>query len=212
MGQIDKELTLARLLNYCCDVKSSSHDFAWREFLQRYKMFMYKITTKSCMEFNVPRLNRQLSETVNDIIGEVFVNLCNNHFKALSDYQAVDNEKMFLAWLAIICKRTTSRNLKKYFRDLFVENDPEELHTYLNGLKLDTRWIIYDDLVTDLRACSKTNRENEARDIHIFMLYKWEQFSQPMIMSHPCLRTIGHRVIEVVVARMLRCLRQQRNF
>lgn len=163
------------------------------------------------MEFNVPRLRRQLSDTVNDIIGEVFIILCNNNFKALRSYEALDNEKKFLSWLATICNRTTSHNIKRYFKDLFVECAPEEIQIYINNLGLNTRWILYEELVTDLRSFAKRDRGNMERDISIFMLYKWEQFSKPMITSHPCLKNIEHHVIDVVVARQLDCLRQQRN-
>lgn len=211
MCQFDKALTLAQLLDYCCDSTSTCHGRAWSEFLKRYKMFMYKIVTKSCSEFNVPRLHRQLSESVNDIIGEVFIILCKNEFKALQQYLARENEKKFLSWLAIICTRTTSLTVTRYFKDLFIESAPEDVEIYIKSLSFNPCWTLYEDFVTDLRTSAKKDRGNLERDINIFMLYKWEQFSKPMITSHPCLKNIGHRVIDNVVNRMLDCLRQQHN-
>ena len=43
---------------------------------------------------------------------------------------------------------------------------------------------------------------NIERDINIFHLYTWADFSEEMILFNPCFQDIGHRVVDNVVNRM----------
>lgn len=211
MCQLDTSLTLDQLLTYCSDLQSPCRECAWREFLRRYKLFMYKIIMRTCNEFNAPRLGRQYSETVNDIFGEIFVKLNTNECKPLRDFRARDNEKKFRGWLAIICQATTGKFIRKHFRNLLLESDIDQVKHYLGGIRQNSLWILYEYFVTEMRAIAKTKRLNLERDIHIFMLFRWQQFTQPMIETHPCLKGIGDQVIDNVNSRMLAGLQASKN-
>ena len=105
---------MSELLINCCDEGSPQRELAWREFLKRYKNFIYRVITYRCFGWRVSRLSRQLSDVVNDVVSEVFTILT----QSLDQYREVDNEKKFRAWLATICNRAASRYLK---RSLFLK-------------------------------------------------------------------------------------------
>jgi len=98
------EFSLEELITYCSDAHSPQREAAWRQFLKRYKVFIYQVVTRRCLTWRVPRLRRQLSDVVNDIVCEVFAILCNS----LSDFREVSDEKKFKLWLATISNRAVS--------------------------------------------------------------------------------------------------------
>ena len=65
MNRPEKKMPLDELLDNCCDNNSPLWQAAWAEFLERYKMYIYKIVSKRCKSWNVTRLNMQFSEVVN---------------------------------------------------------------------------------------------------------------------------------------------------
>ena len=86
------------------------------------------------------------------------------------------------------------------------EVDPAEIQDLLGGLPLDNRWEIYDNMVSRLRE-SGSKKRNLERDINIFFIYVWADFSEDMILFNPCFSDIGHRVVDNVVNRMRKQLK-----
>lgn len=207
MTQSDPSFNFLQFLDDCSNPGSTNYEQAWRQFIERYKLFIYNQAAKSCRKWNVPRLNTQYSETVNDIFSEVILVLCGNNCKALKDFRARDNEKMFLSWLAVICSRTTGRFIQRHFSMVLSEAEIDSFIEYLIDLDFDTRWELYEAIVDLLRKNSSSKKRHLERDIHIFLLYTWADFSEPMIKLLPCLSDIGPRVVDVVVNRT----RQQLN-
>ena len=82
-------LSLSELLINCCDEHSPDRESSWREFLRRYKHFIYQVITYRCLGWQVSRLRRQLSDVVNDVVSEVFIILT----KSLAHYREVEDEK-----------------------------------------------------------------------------------------------------------------------
>ena len=80
-----------------------------------------------CHGFNVPRLKLSYSETVNDILDEVFLKLIVDESKALRDFRALDDENRFYAYLTTICQRMTSRFIQKHIESNLVEKPAEEV-------------------------------------------------------------------------------------
>lgn len=211
MSRLENSLTFQQLLDYCSDSNSQCWQSAWGEFIKRYKKFMYDIVTYRCLKYNIPRVRRQLSDVVNDVFDEVTLLLCKNHCRALQEYRARDNEKKFRAWLTTICNRTTYNYVQDHFFEPLVESDLQEFQNCIHGLDLDIRWQLYEDHVNLLRKFSKRHKRHIERDINIFNMYIWADFSAPMLSSIPCLNNIGHRVVDNVVNRMRANLRQSRN-
>ncbi len=206
MNEIESALTLEELLQHCCNPGSPQYEKAWRAFLCQYKKFIYHVITKTSRDFRMARLHRDLQENVNDIFGDVMTILVKDDFKALRSFRALESEKRFRSYLAVICSNTTSARIRKLFGHM-AEGDPAELTQYMKVLPADNLWMLYEQLVDDLRTLSRRNRANLERDIHILMLYKWKQMPQQTIRRFPCLRSIGERVIEIVSSRQLLALK-----
>jgi len=207
MDSHQREWSLQFLLNSCCDKDSSNWELAWREFLSRYKTFIYKMITHRCINWRVTRLRRQLSDVVNDVVSEVFTILS----QSISQYREVENEARFRIWLGTICSRAASRYLKREFFTEMAEPDLEEFQNYIQGLEFDFRWELYESVITRLRSSDSTKKKNIERDINLFQLYIWSDLSQPMILTHPCYSTIGHRVIDNVINRLRESLKNNKN-
>ncbi len=196
-----------QFLDDCSNPGSANYEQAWRQFIERYKLFIYNQAAKHCRKWNVPRLNTQYSETVNDIFSEVILTLCENGCRALKNFRARDNEKMFLSWLATICSRATGRFIQRHFSMVLADAEIDNFIDYIIDLDFDTRWELFETIVEILRDTSSSKKRHLERDINIFLLYVWADFSAPMIKIHPCLQEIGPRVVDVVVNRF----RQQLN-
>jgi hypothetical protein len=162
--------------------------------------------------WGVPRIQRQFSDFVNEIVDEVFATLYKNDCQALRGFVARDNERMFLAWLGTICERTANRSIRSLIRVRLLDEEHEELHDSLRSLDSNERWELYETIVAELRGFSKRKSERRERDIHIFQLYVWADFSEPMIETHPFLKNLGARIVDNVVNRMREYLRRRRNF
>ncbi|MFZ5516559.1 MAG: hypothetical protein ACOY90_07955 [Candidatus Zhuqueibacterota bacterium] len=207
MNQNDPTFSFQQLIDDCSHPDSADYEHAWRQFIERYKLFIYNHVARSCRKWNVPRLNIQYSETVNDIFSEVIMVLCNNACKALKDFRARDNEKMFLSWLATICSRSTGRFIQSHFTRVLSETEIDTFIEYLIDLDFDTRWELYEAIVARLRSASGAKKRNLERDVHVFLLYVWADFSAPMQKNHPCLKSMEPHAVDVVVNR----IRQQLN-
>lgn len=201
-------LSLHQLLDICGDIQNPDWERGWRAFLKRYKLFIYKCVSKTCILWNVPRLDRQLSEAVNDVVSDVMILLCRDGCKVIKNFRARDNEKMFLSWLATICRRATSRYIQQHFKKNMLNESFESIQTYLGMLNFESKWELYEHLTSELRGLPKAKRKHLERDIHIFQLYIWGDFSPAMITAMPCLKNIGHRVIDNVVNRMRQYLKE----
>lgn len=203
MQSQQKQWPLRQLLAICCDKKNADYQLAWREFLRRYKLFIYQIITHRCINWRVSRLRRQISDVVNDIVSDVLVILN----QSLDQYREREDDKRFRLWLGTICNRATGRYLKREFSTEIAEQDPEEFHNYIHGLAFDSRWELYETIVRQLRAAGSLKKQHLERDINIFQFYIWSDLSQCMILTHPCYTEIGHRVIDNVINRLREQLR-----
>jgi hypothetical protein len=208
MYQFDQSLKLKELIRLCVDHDSEHRNSAWIEFMRRYKMFMYNVITKKCRQFNIARLSLDFSETVNDIVFQVFFKLNVDQCKALTDFRAIGNEKKFLAYIAIICERTASRYVKKYVEDFVITGPQDQFQGYMSSIEPDLSWATYEHLVRDLREQAGQRKKNSERDIHILMLRKWAELSKPTILTSPCLTGLGEHTLDVVVNRMADHLKQ----
>jgi hypothetical protein len=207
MESSQAEWSLDRLLAICCDRKNAHYEIAWREFLRRYKTFMYQVITHRCIGWRVSRLKRQLSDVVNDVVSEVWAILN----RSLDQFQEVSDEKKFRLWLATICNRAAGRYIKREFFDEIAEPDLEEFRNYIHDLAFDSRWEMYENVVQQLRSSGTLKKKNLERDINIFQFYIWSDLSHSMIQTHPCYSEIGHRVIDNVVNRLREQLRNEKN-
>ncbi len=208
-----EKLSFSELLDLCSDSKSPFHNDAWREFIRRYKNLIYDNVVKRCRAWNHTRLHRQMQEAADDIVTDIFLNLCKDDFQAIRNFRGRHKKKQFFAWLKAISIHAANNYNKKYFiryladMDIIDEGELSLGADYLSKLDFNTGWSLYEAIVDQLRHSPKTQRKNLERDIHIFMLYVWMDFPKEMIAAIPCLRDIGHRVTDLVVNRLRTTLR-----
>jgi hypothetical protein len=211
MGKLQPSQTFQELLEGCSDSASPLWESRWKEFIKRYNAFIHGKVAQECRQWGISRIQRQFSEFVNDIAVAVYSTLCKNECQTLRRFRAKDNERVFLAWLATICVRTASRHIHKLLKEILIDEENEEGLTALRSLDSNQRWELYEMVVAKLRGAAKRETDNRERDIHIFQLSIFADFSQEVVRVHPCLKTVGHRVVELVLYRMRKVLREHKN-
>ncbi len=203
-------MTLRQLLEACSDRNAPEWQAGWREFLARYKNFLYKAILDRGAHFHHSRLRRQMLAEAHEVFMDVLTKLTEDNARILRRFRNKDSEPAFLAFLAILCRRATSARLKKMVTQPLVDEDLEDFKTRLAAGDAVFRCQLYEDVDRLLRAHLGGRGEAE-RDIHLFKLYVWAGFSEEMIRSTPCFRDLGDRVVDNVVLRLRRCLRENRD-
>jgi hypothetical protein len=202
-----QEQSLRNLLESCCDSRDARRESGWAEFLRRYKRYIYQVAAGTCASWSASRLRKQLSETIDDIVSDVLLLLCQNQGRVLSEFRSRDDERLFLAWLATICRRKSSRHILRFFSSKMVEMEAGELPGLFSPLDCDRRAELYEHFVEHFRSSAARNKIHLERDIFIFHMRVWADFSADMIQRMPCLDGIGHRVVDNTVNRMRKVLR-----
>jgi hypothetical protein len=203
--------TLHELLDVCSDCASVHWESGWREFLRRYRLFVYNSVAKSCAAWNMPRLRRQFSETVNDIVSDVVLVLCRNRCRSLQNFLGRDEEKIFLAWLATVCRRAAGHHIQRYFAQMVGDGDFDEAKDYMGRLSYDARWELRETVVATLRTLSGGRKLNGERDILLFQLSLLADLPASLILSLPCFNQVGPRVLSNVTHRLRQRLRKQKE-
>lgn len=198
----------SELLKQCTNPESPRQlETAWYEFMKRYKTHIYSAVTRRCMSWNVPRLDRQISDVVNDIASEVFVII----YKSLAGFKEIEYERKFIIWLTTICSRSSSHYLQRQFMHTLTDLDIEVFQDVIGGLSFDSRWELYESAADRMRSVQSSKKKNLERDINIFLMYVWSDFSDKMVLTHPCYSSLGGRVIDNVINRMRSVLREDKK-
>jgi|GEM_PF-3608135 len=204
MNPPQEQMSLAELLKHCCDRRSPKHGEAWLQFMDRYRSVMEHAILKRCRSWDArQRLPLQLKDVANDILGRVLEQLVDKDFKALRTFRNPESHPMFCAYLIQISRNAAGAYLKKWKFDRMTGEDPIDWQSNKHASDDSLAWEIYESRVSELRDTRKNRKPgNLERDIHIFFLYRWSDFDQNMILAHPYLRNIGHRVVDLVANRM----------
>ncbi len=206
-----KQFTFPELLACCCEPLSSDWERGWREFSARYNKFIHNKVAQRCRTWDFPRLRRQFTEVVQDIAGVVYITLCKNDCQALRSFTARADERVFFGWLATVCARATNRYLQRLLMEMLMDEENEAVSKALRRLDAADRWEFYEMVVVELRNAAKRKTDNRERDIHIFQLSMFSDFSEGLVRSHPCLQTLGYRVVQLVIHRLRKILHQRRK-
>ncbi len=202
MPEIDENMTLNELITHCASERLSVKNQAWLLFWQRYRSRIYGMARYACKK-NIPSQHRLFNDIVDDIVGEVLLILN----KELAGFRNRDDEARFMAWLAMIINRATLRYMQKnYSRIYFVDKNREGL---CSGEQFHC-WELYDYLVAFFRKTRKKNSVQSERDINIFMLYTFADFSPEAIKRQPCMKSVSLRAIQLVINRMRKKLETDR--
>ncbi len=202
MSETKDNITLDTLIARCASEQISVKNQAWQIFWRRYHGRIYGFARYACQKSIRPR-HRLFNDVVDDVVGDVLVILNNE----LHGFRNRDDEGRFMAWLSMIVNRAALRYMQKNYSRLYFNDENEEtLHD--NGPFF--RWELYDYLVAFFRKTRKKNSVQSERDISIFMLYTFGDFSPEAIRRQPCLKDVSLRAIQLVVNRMKKKLETDR--
>jgi hypothetical protein len=195
---LTNSMPLEKLLEQCTTSSGKERHKAWREFFSRYKHFLFYFIDRSCAQWNLPRLNLQEREAKNDILSEVLFTLN----KDLSSFKNRDCEQAFIAWLQVVCNRTTGIYLKRVFKKNISATDIAELPEIKEGHDELILWELYESIIEALRKNVSPEKRKTERDINILLLNIWSGFSPKSIAEHPCYSGLNIASIESIIKRM----------
>lgn len=201
-------MSFEELFEHLINPASPRHQWAWKEFLQRYREVIREAIKWRCYRWNSKMLRKQVGDVINDVEMRVFEILFKDGFKALRDFRQKDSENKFIAWLRQISSRAAGRDLKdKFLGDIRVlveditQEDDASLD-YIKGSDEDARWENFEDWAAIYYNEIKKKRGNLERDLHMFMLRTWAEFDAETVVSFPCFKGMKPHNVEVVVNRI----------
>jgi hypothetical protein len=190
--------SLQETLQDCTDPSSPSFDRAWNSFIDKYKNYIYKVIHNRCQLWHQDRGPSDLSDTVNDAANEVFLLLYRRNGRALSQFKAIHSETAFRGYLATISDRVARRTLQ---REKIYASFDDSLQIKDKSISQESRWQVFDYLVSILRFKAGKQERNIERNILLFNLYTLEDYTKEMLQKPPVFRGLGHRVVDNVVGR-----------
>ncbi len=208
MPHSDEKLSLEELLEHCSDQTSGKREYAWRQLLSIYKQYMYKAISSRCLGFRLESVRRNMQTICDEVIDEVVYTLCRNDCKVLKSFRHRDKEKVFRTWLARVCNTCAWIHVQRNYITPIYYRPLDEIRPALLSINPDELSELYEEHVTVLRTC-REHAGNIERDINIFKLYVWEDFTMDMLRTIPCYRDLGGRVVDDVVHRLRTCLREK---
>ncbi len=207
----DTQFDLQSLLASCGQTNSPLWQVAWNEFVKRYKEFIWQKVNYRCSQLKIPRLSRQRSEVVGDVVSEVFLKLCKDECKALRSFRGHNNERVFLSWLGVICKNTCDNVMKVQFKRIISDRDVSNFQD-ASAFELDTTWELYETVLKILQTSVTKKMKQRRRDIKIFFMYVWDDVSANAFQSHRFSKQISLRALHTIVYRMRKILRAHPAF
>ena len=201
-------MTLPELLDACSDAQSPQHRKGWLLFMDQFQPYIERKVIHYCTKWNVPRLGFQFNECANDIQAQVFEILCQKDFRALRNFKERDNEYRFMSYLSVICHNATAHYMKKYLKHL-ADVETDDLRQLSTEMADDTRGQLFEYVVHQLRSAKKKLPKNFERDLNLYLLYVWGDFSKEMIVEMPAFRgQITPKMVDLAVYRLRGLLRE----
>lgn len=191
-------ITLEQLIKQCTAFNVPRREPAWKEFLKRYKHLIIYFIERSCKQWNFARLQLQKGDVLGDILSEVFFSLN----KDLANFKNRDSEKMFIAWLQVVCNRTTGSYLKRVFKKNISAMNILDIPQSKRGHDDIILWELHEFVVETLREEMPRGMRNTERDINIFLLNIWYGFPPKTILEHPCYNYMSINSVELIINRV----------
>lgn len=208
-----RDMSLRQLLEQCAQPTHRDWEKAWRCFMERYGDYIYYKIKRRCLSWNAPALDRQIDESAQDILANVFETLTKNRCKALQNFQAKDEEGRFKVYLATIISRTASAYIQKHFPRERIEEEFANLAKFLRQREFEEAWAVYEEMVQFFRSqAKKRNRSNLERDINLFQFYTFGDFSNSMVRTHPCMMNMTPGAVDDVMLRLRKTIREDKKF
>ena len=193
-----KKFHLKDFLKICTKPGSPEFESACMCFISQYKAYIYAIVYKRGVLWYQNQQPAEMSETVNDIVHDIYFLLFKNNARALKNFNASHSELAFRGYLATISDRLTRRILRKKVIHSSIEGRVE---TKEYSIDQDKCWQIFDYVVTTLRQKTGRQGKHVEQNILLFNLYTTGDMTREMIQATPIFKKIGHRVVDNVVLR-----------
>ncbi len=188
-------LSVRELIALCT---SRSHDElhrGWSELLSRYKPYLYSVVFR-----RMGRRRIMLHQSaVDDIICEVIRTLCDNDFRLIRRFKAVDCERSFRGYLATITARITDR--QPLFTDIAPLEDVAEKLYLEDNAPVNEHEQFFEQIVELLRRTASKKEKHSECKILMLNLYLLEDFSTKMLASCPLFRPLGRRMVDNTINR-----------
>ena len=211
MSEREDSTNLSWLLSTITDRNSADWERGWSIFLHKYKALIYGVALDRVRLWNVYRVNMDISEYVNDVACHVLYQLVDNDGKDLKNFKKSNDQGRFISWLKIFASRTSNRYIKtRHILDLFDVRDITEFISHVKSVEPMRQWELYDGIVSILRDAEKKRNRCIERNINIFMLYIWGDFSSDMIAALHGYRDLSHNVIDNVIHRFRNVLQKNK--
>ncbi len=214
-------LSVRELIALCT---SRSHDElhrGWSELLSRYKPYLYSVVFRRMGRRRIISLGLILltavllllylipartlliglahQSAVDDIICEVIRTLCDNDFRLIRRFKAVDCERSFRGYLATITARITDR--QPLFTDIAPLEDVAEKLYLEDNAPVNEHEQFFEQIVELLRRTASKKEKHSECKILMLNLYLLEDFSTKMLASCPLFRMLGRRMVDNTINR-----------
>lgn len=176
----------ANFLEILAEPKHECYEKAWREFERRYRTLI----------FGRIRAVTQNPTQIEEISAQVLKRLLDHNFRALKNFRAKNEEKAFISFLNIVCRRTAIAHMLSLRMSTDAELDDYSSHGFS-----DETQSLYDHLVeilNDAHTDRQKNDYHQHRDILIFTLRKVAGFRAKEVAALPLLNTTDGNVDNVV--------------
>ncbi|RMH61217.1 MAG: sigma-70 family RNA polymerase sigma factor [Calditrichaeota bacterium] len=195
------ELNQEALLLLCCNREQPKEmERGWRLFWRRYQPRMRAYAVYAVHK-NLHAGHPLFKDVVNDILSEAMVTIRDH----IASFRHRDSEERFAAWLSILINRVALRYMQKNYSRLYFDNEqavPEE------SAGNDDRWELYEYIVHNIRRMAAKNSVHTERDIALFLLYAFADFSPEELLKLPCNNQLSLRAIQLALNRLKQKLKK----
>ena len=169
------------------------NDRAWNRFWKKYHTRIKQFTIYA-LHKNISKRHPLFKDIVNDIVSDALITIKEN----LASYKHTESEDRFLAWMSIIINRITIRYIQKNYNRIFFDNQIQEKSRYIQP----NRWELYEYIVFSFRKLAAKNSIHTERDISLFTLNAFSEFTPADLLRMPCYKNLTERTIRLALDRL----------
>lgn len=193
------DTNLETLIESCTSQVVSEREEGWKIFIHRYKCFIYKILLGQIQKIYKRRWIANKQDVLDELLNMVLIELCRNNCASLRKFHAVDSEKAFLAYLAVICARVANRYIDQF--SLRSQDDEENVCAENVDSQYENFHFFFEYIVKKLRTQAGKKEKNPEMKILTFNLHVLEDWSIEMLHNLPFLKSYSLPALEQIIRR-----------
>lgn len=219
-----RNLSNTQLVKLCAEEVRDER--AWLVFFERFDHYIRLIVLRECQRKFLTKNKTQFEEIFQDLVQEVYVKLTQKNCKALHDFKAATENSIF-TYLAIIARNAvrgylTKEGAKKRRVDLV------SLNAQVPSSLEEGELLVIDTIPSpepqpdadlnqegerqelDALLCKIVGGKSKERDILIFKLHHYEEFS-PEQMAKQCGISLSDKRIRNIITNIKQRLAEARH-